>query len=272
MEIKFNNLSYKEKNKYILKNINLKIKDNLITGIYGENKEIIARLISEVMDYQGIILFDNMNLLGYDLKKISYIKKINKNTFLTRTVSDEFYLRKQNINVKETVYLDKIISSLKMVGLDKEYLKRDINTLSKSEKRLLLIALNLISNPELIIIDESYLYLDRNGKYIVKKILKDLKNKYHKTIIILSLNSNILYELCDDLIILKDNQVLISGNIKTLFNDYEYLEENKVKLPDLVRTKKLLMEKNIDLGNFKDIDDLVKGVYDYVRKTKEDSW
>ena len=83
--------------------------------------------------------------------------------------------------------------------------------------------------------------------------------------------SNILYELCDDLIILKDNQVLISGNTKSLFNDYKYLEENNVKLPDLIRTKKLLMEKNIDLGNFKDIDDLVKGVYDYVQETKEDS-
>ena len=129
----------------------------------------------------------------------------------------------------------------------------------------------MISNPDLIIIDEPYLYLDRNGKYIIKKILKDLKNKYHKTIIVLSLDSNILYELCDDLIILKDNQVLISGNTKSLFNDYKYLEENKIKLPDLIRTKKLLMDKNIDLGNFKDIDDLVKGVYDYVQETREDS-
>ncbi len=271
MEIKFLNLSYKEKNKYLLKKVNLKIRDNLITGIYGENKEIIAKLISQVLDYQGLILIDEMNLLGYDLKKIVYIKKLNKNTFLTKTVSSEFYLRKQNIKVKDTVYLDKIVSSLKMVGLSNDYLKRDINTLSKSEKRLLEIALNLISNPELIIIDEPYLYLDNNGIFNMHKILKDLKNKYHKTILVLTSDSNILYELTDDLIILKDAQVLISGNTRLVFKDYKFLEVNNIMLPDLICIEKMLVAKGITLGSFKDTNDLVKGVYEYVQKIKEDS-
>ena len=42
--------------------------------------------------------------------------------------------KKKNVEVKDTIYLDKIISSLRMVGLDDTYLKREIRTLSKKEK------------------------------------------------------------------------------------------------------------------------------------------
>ena len=266
MEIKFMNISSKNK----LKKLNLKILNNKITGILGDTNNIIPDLLTNNLDYKGIIMFDNLNILGYDLNKISYIKKIDKNTFLTKLVSDEFYLKKKNIDVKDTIYLEKIVSSLKMVGLDESYLKREIRTLSKSEARLLEISLGLINNPELIIIEEPFLYLDNKHYCNIKKIIFDLKEKYNKTIIILSQVSNLLYELTDNLIILSNNQVLVSGKTKTIFKDKEFLTSKNIPLPDILVFKELVKNKEIDFSKLNTIDELVKGVLENVQEDFKD--
>ena len=267
MEIKFNNLTYKDKKKTLLKKINIKIKNNLITGIMGSNSYIIPDILTGISSYKGEVLINN-SILEYDNRKISYIKKLDKDTFLTKTVSDEFYLKKKSL--KDNNYLEKITSSLNMVGLNKDYLEKDINTLSKSEKRLLQIALNLVTNPELIIIDEPYLYLDSKAIYNIKKIILDLKDKYNKTIIILSLDTNILYELTDDVIILKNNQVLISGKTSLIFKDYEFLNTNKIILPDIIKMKQILLDNEINI-DFKELDELVKGVINNDKEDKDES-
>ncbi len=267
MEIKFMNIYNK---KYKIKKLNLKILNNKITGILGDTNNLIANLLTNNLDYKGIIMFDNLNILGYDLNKISYIKKIDRNTFLTKLVSDEFYLKKKNIDIKDTIYLEKIISSLRMVGLDDNYLKREIRTLSKSEARLLEIALGLIKNPELIIIEEPFLYLDNKYYYNIQKIIKDLKEKYDKTIIILSQDTNLLYELTDNLIILSNNQVLVSGKTKVIFKDKEFLTNKNINLPDILLFKELVSNKGIDFSNLNTIDEIVKGVVENVQENNSD--
>ena len=177
---------------------------------------------------------------------------------------------KKSITSSDKDYIDKVISVLKMVGLDNSYLKRDINTLSKSDKRLLEIALNLITNPDILIITEPFLYLNKNKKFNIKKILLDLRKKYKKTIIILSNEINVLYELTDNLIILKDGQVLVNDRTKLIFKDYNFLEKNQIALPDLVLFSKIALEYNKKIDNYLDVNDLIKGVYKVASKTKDD--
>ena len=268
MEIKFNNLTYKDKKKTLLKKINIKIKNNLITGIMGSNSYIIPDILTSISSYKGEVLINN-SILEYDNRKISYIKKLDKDTFLTKTVSDEFYLKKKNL--KDNNYLEKITSSLNMVGLNKDYLEKEISTLSKSEKRLLQIALNLVTNPELIILDEPYLYLDSKAIYNIKKIILDLKDKYNKTIIILSLDTNILYELTDDVITEgHEGDKYDTGKTSLIFKDYEFLNTNKIILPDIIKMKQILLDNEINI-DFKDIDELVKGVINNAREDKDES-
>ena len=281
MEIKFLNVSYKKEHIDILKNINMYISDNKITGIYHDDYEVIPNIIMGSVDYQGRVLIDNQELKGKGngksnlensrrIKRVSYIKELDNDTFLTSKVSDEFYLMKKSITSSDKDYIDKVISVLKMVGLDNSYLKRDINTLSKSDKRLLEIALNLITNPDILIITEPFLYLNKNKKFNIKKILLDLRKKYKKTIIILSNEINVLYELTDNLIILKDGQVLVNDRTKLIFKDYNFLEKNQIALPDLVLFSKIALEYNKKIDNYLDVNDLIKGVYKVASKTKDD--
>ncbi len=250
MEIKLH--SKKEKNN--LKNMNINFKPGVITGIYGDFFKTIPDMIIK-----------NNSFSNY--KKISYIERLNKDTFLTEKVSDEFYLIKKDINVKEEEYLDKIISSLKMVGLKKSYLKRKINTLSKSEKRLLDFALKLVTSPDIIIIDEPFLYLNNEYIFSLKKILFDLKEKYSKTVIILSNDSNTLYELTDEVIIMKDNIILIRDTTSRTFREFEFLEKNEILLPDMVMFMRRALNHDEKLTETKDRDTLIKEVLKYAKET-----
>lgn len=57
-----------------------------------------------------------------------------------------------------------MIDSLKIVGLSEKYLNRKINTLSKSELKLIQIAVALLSNPEVLLFDEPLIGLDKKMK------------------------------------------------------------------------------------------------------------
>ncbi len=268
MEIRFLNVIGEENNKFASKRINIRLKSTSITGIYGDLLERIPSLLTRKKEYLGNIKLNDTSLLKSN-KLIVYIGKLHKDTFLTRTVSDEFYLMSKYLKINDKEYLEKIKSSLKMVGLNKNYLKREIKTLSRSEKRLIQIALSLIINPEVILINEPFLYLTKDNRFSIKKVLLDLCNKYEKMVIILSQDVNVLYEMTKELIMFKDNQVLASGNTNFLLKDTAFLEKNKINVPDLVLFNKIALTYDQKLPDYNEVNDLIKGVYYHVLETKD---
>ena len=50
------------------------------------------------------------------------------------------------------------------------------------------------------------------------------------------------------------------GITKTIFNEEE-LSKFKIKVPDLVKFSDLVRKKNINIGYFRDIRDLIKDMY-----------
>ena len=128
MELKFNNISLKNEKNFLINNLNLKISDNAITGIINDKENIMKKILVDRYEIEGEINLEN-KIIGY----------VNNRNFLTKTVSDEFYLIKNNIKDKDN-FIEKLLSSINMVGLRDDYLERNINTLSKTEKILVEIA------------------------------------------------------------------------------------------------------------------------------------
>ena len=259
MEIKLLNINTVEFN-----NLNILIKASKITGIL--NNDLLPDIILKKKDYKGTILINDLDINQYNLNLISYVK-LDK-LYLTKYVKDEFYLQLSKLKIDSNSYLSKIESILSLVGLDNTYLNKEIKNLSTSETYLLNLSLNLIIDPDIIILELSN-DLDKNNKLLIKNILLDLKRKYKKTIIIISNDINILYELTDYLIIFKDNKMVINDKTNIVFNDKEFLNNNNIELPDLVSFSNKARNYNIKLKNYKDIKDLIKEVYKNVWENKK---
>lgn len=112
----------------------------------------------------------------------------------------------------------KLMETLEMVGLNGKE-KTLVKTFSQGMKQRLGIAQSLIHSPEIIILDEPTNGLDPSGIIEFRKIIKQLKTDFNKTIII---SSHILSELelmVDSFIIIDKGKKVIQGKASELLSD-----------------------------------------------------
>lgn len=277
MEIKFKDVDYNYKKvnyleKEVLENINVKIKEGIITGIIGKNgsgKSTFVELIDALLlPSKGTITVDQFVIGKEDLDKnmlrfnLGLVMQNPEDSFFNKTVREEleFYIRFYNYRINEA---NKRLSSvLKMVGLDESYLARDILTLSEGEMRKLAIATVLIYNPKIVIFDEPTAYLDGKSKKELVKLIRLLKNRYKKTIIIVSQDVDLIHMLSDYIIVLNNKKIVLEGNKYELFTNSKELKKYGIRKPRIIEfSDRVLEKKNIKLGYRDDINDLIKDIY-----------
>ena len=282
MEIKFNDVSFSYLTNTILevealKNINLEIKKNQINALIGPSgsgKTTLIELINGLMlPTKGFIKVGNRILKPKikieDNKKfrfdIGVVFQNPEDQFIMKTVKKEIEFGLKHLKYKTNTLNKRISDSLKMVGLDDTYLNRSLYSLNGGEKRKIAIASVLSYNPKLIILDEPTNGLDSLGKKELLKLIKLLKEKYEKTIIIVSHDVDTLYKIADHVIILSKGRLLLEGNKFEVFEQTEFLSNKGVKIPKIVEFIKLTEEKiGMHLGYIDNIDDLIKEVSKHV--------
>lgn len=276
MEIKIKNLSYyyNEKTslqKKALDDINITIEKNIITGIigkYGSGKTTLAELMNALM----IPSKGNIKIGKYVLdkqinnkdikeirKKVGLVMQFPEEQFFNQTVLEEISFALKNFNYKVDKLYKQVIDSLKMVGLDETYTERNPYKLSSGEKRLIAIASVLVFNPQVIIFDEPTIGLDYKKKKQIITIIKMLKDKYHKTIIIITHDVDLLYAITDQIIVLEQGKVIYQGLTSKVFSSQTIVFPQIIQFINLVKK-----EKGIDLEKTNNIKDLIKDVYRHV--------
>ena len=92
-----------------------------------------------------------------------------------------------------------------------------VNQLSGGMKRRLVIARALISEPELVILDEPTTGLDPQARVMIWKQLQDLK-KRGKTLLLTTHYMDEAQRLCDEIVIIDQGRVLARGTPKDLID------------------------------------------------------
>jgi energy-coupling factor transport system ATP-binding protein len=267
MEIRAIDINYKQ-----LKNINMIFKNNKITTIIGKSgsgKSTLLDIISgiDIVDgiyFDGKKLDKKINLKEYH-QKIGYLKESSEKCIFNLTVKKEleFPLKYFKINNYDN---DKLIETLKMVGLDESFLDKNPFELSSGEIRKVSLASILIYDPDVIILDEPTANLDNNSVKNLIKIIRNLKNIYKKTIIISSKNSDFLLEISDYIYLLKDGEIYLSGNKYEIFSNSKVLNKCGIAVPKLIEFSNIVKKnKDINIGYRDQINDLIKDIYRYVR-------
>lgn len=264
MEIIFKNVIYQDFE------LNFTINNNDIVGITGRGKTTVLKLIDLLfLREKGTIYYDNVKLNKSNLneirKKISLIEQEFKKESFLNTVQEymEFIIKYYRLTIKDPSR--KIKDSLKIVGLKEDYLNKEISILSKSELKLIQVAIALLSNPDVILLDEPFLDLDIKNEKKIVMLLNKLKDNYNKTIIIASNDSDMLYKYTKKMIFLKANKVFIEGSTKKEYQKVDFLIKNKIEVPDIVMfTYKVHKQKNIKIDYHTDIRDIIKDIYKHV--------
>lgn len=276
MEITFNNVTYKENvrtplEKTYLKNFSYTFTSGKVYSIIGDSdsgKEKIGLLINAVnKPLIGTIKIGKYLNDGKYIKNINGLRmnvgylKENPNEFLfNKIVKSElefglkyfkYKLNKKNIRISE---------ALKLVGLNEEYLKRRIDSLNISEKKKVSLASILIFNPGVIILEEPSIFLNYRDNEKLIKLIKLLKDKYNKTIILISKDTNLSYKVSDKIILLNKGSIVYAGN-KSILEDEKVLNNINVDVPEIVKFINISNKFDANLTYTSNILDLIKEVY-----------
>lgn len=276
MELEFVNVTYKENvrtplEKTYINNFSYKFSEGKVYSIIGSTtsgKEKLPLLINAVnKPYTGIIKIGEFINDGKYIKNINklrmnvgYIKE-NPNEFLfNKRVIDElnfgikyfkYKLNKQSIRIQE---------ALTLVGLTEDYLYKEVNSLSLNEKKRLSIASSLIFNPSIIVLEEPIMFLTYKDKEKLIKLIYTLKTKYKKTIIIITKDTNLPYEVSDEVLLFSDGELVESGSKELLTQD-KLISKIKCDIPEIVKFINVSNKMNANLTYTSNILDLIKEVY-----------
>lgn len=275
MEIVFNKLSYVENKmsssqKNYLDNVSLEIKQGSIIGFIGENISIIGKLLMVIkrpskgeLKLDNIVVkrtshINNINLLR---KKMAFMIDDNFN-FITDNVKSEIETVMKNYNYHTKDVNKHIVDSLKIVGLSEDYLDRDPNELSYTEKKKVNLACMLSYNPEVIILENFEKGLIARERTYFKNLFLKLKNKFNKTIILLTKDITFMFGIVDNLNVINNAKIVISGDADTFYENklYKYIE-----MPKIVEFTKYVQEQGHNILEYVDIKELIKEIYRNVK-------
>lgn len=276
MEIKYNRVSYSCTDnatfiKTILSNINLNISEKSITAIMGTcdmgKSTLIQMMSGYITPTNGeVTVGNNTNEEIKNIQsKIGIVHQNIEDCFFMNTVSKELLFTIKHSTKKNKNIEKHAIDSLTMVGLNEDYLNRDISSLSKGEKIKLAIALILSVNPKVIILDEPTIDLDSDGVNKLVNLLKRLKTSYGKTIVVVSKDSDFVHKIADKVVILDNGKIVLSGTKFDVFT--QDIEKYGLKMPKIIQFEKMVRDrKKIRLLYRDEINDLMKDIYRYVEK------
>lgn len=209
-----------------------------ILGHNGSGKSTIAKLMIGLLEAShGQILYDG-KILSEDTvdeirKHVGIVFQNPDNQFVGYNVKYDiaFGLENQQVPREEMLKLiDEYSSKVDM----KEYLDREPQTLSGGQKQRVAIAGILALNCDIIILDEATSMLDPEGIREITKLIIELKETYHKTIIMIT-HDLALANYSDHIIVLKEGKIIEEGTPEEVFQKRELLQETNLDVPFSLR-------------------------------------
>ncbi len=224
--VEFKNVSLKIKDKEILHNINLKINHNeviAIVGFSGAGKTMIFNLLLRLYKpTKGNIKIDNINI--YDFSKEVYshnVSVVNQKPFIFNTS-----IRK-NLNFVDT-NIENQIEACKKAGIHDfiESLPNGYNTklrengsnISGGQKQMISIARTILSDAEILLLDDITTALDPDTAKLVPKLINNLKKE--RTIIIITKKPDLM-KIADKIVVLDKGKIVDIGTHKELIERNE---------------------------------------------------
>ncbi|CAC9651585.1 ABC transporter ATP-binding protein [bacterium endosymbiont of Bathymodiolus sp. 5 South] len=221
--INYKNINFSYKDVQILFDINITIKKGESVAIVGHNgagKTTLIKLLIGVLEPNS----GTINSTHYiQTNKLSFMPEHSAlYGHLSGIELMHYFAELKGVGFKD---IDKI---LKLVKIDFAMYKK-ISQYSKGMKQRLMLAQALLSDPEILILDEPYSGLDPSSRRLFSYILQDLSAK-GKSIILSSHTLEGLTDIVDNVIFMKKGRVALSGKIKTVIDNLDLNDKIKLTL------------------------------------------
>ena len=191
-------------NKKVIDNLNFTVDENeiiLVCGNSGSGKTTLIEIISGLIKPQkGKIIWKNKVLSCRQRRWLcGVVFQFPERYFIGTTVGKELKIGHKSLREKN------IERVLKKVGLSNLNLTQPPEQLSGGQQRRLAVAVQLLRNPSILLLDEPTAGLDWSMRNDVKNLILDLRNK--NTIIIVTHEPSLFKEISSKMLILEKGKI-----------------------------------------------------------------
>lgn len=194
--IQIQHVSYRYEKENVLEDINLLIHKGDFLGIVGPNgsgKSTLLKLILGLIKPQtgNILLFGQEIQRFREWQKIGYVSQ-KANAFNTGFPATIFEVVASGLTKKLGLFRyltkedhEKVVKAIRIVGME-SFIKHNIGELSGGQQQRVFIARALVSDPELLILDEPTVGVDAKNVNSFYQLLEDLNKQQGITLLLVT--------------------------------------------------------------------------------------
>ncbi|MBQ7766118.1 MAG: ABC transporter ATP-binding protein [Lachnospiraceae bacterium] len=202
-----------KKNNPTLEDVSLQLKKGEILGLVGESgsgKSTLAKVMTGLFkEDSGTVECGKTAMIFQD--SYSALNPAKTVEWLLHEVQ-----RLQGVKDKATRQKE-ILKMLDAVELEEQYLNHYPSELSGGQRQRVMIAMALLSKPEVLIADEPVSALDVTVQKQIVSLLKRLSHKRNLAVLFISHDLRTVYELCNRVIVMKNGKIVEEGAKNALY-------------------------------------------------------
>lgn len=220
--IDIKNLTVKSGNDTLIENINISFNCGELAALLGKNgagKTTLLKAILGERNYTGEIIFQSHNgaisqkpIIGYVPQQLIFDKNtpISVLDFMCAASYKRPVWFGQNKKIKT-----QIEERLKFLNCA-DIAQRELGNLSGGELQRVLLLMATDPIPDMLILDEPVSGVDVNGLDIFYKMVSDLRDNYHMSILIVSHDLNLIKQYADKVVLI-DKTIIAEGSTNKVF-------------------------------------------------------
>lgn len=245
--IQFKNVSYSYPlaDTPAIKNLNLEIEEGRFYGVVGENgsgKTTLCALIRGFApsfykgELTGEVLVDGKPTVDYGPGELSlrigyvFQNPFNQISGVKDTLFEEVAFGLENFGVPVDEIEERVTEVMKLTDIW-HLAEKNPFELSGGQQQRAALASIIVLKPDILVIDEPTSQLDPEGTEKVFQIIEKLKHE-KKTVILVEHKVDLVAEYADEVLVLRNGELIRSGDRRTVLSDMTLLEQG-VQLPQM---------------------------------------
>ena len=225
-----------------------------VIGHTGSGKSTLLQHLNGLLKPEsGEVLFEDENIWSSkeNVRKcrfgVGLCFQYPEHQLFESTVFQDIAFGPKNMGLSEAEIKERVLESIKIVGLTEDYLTKSPFDLSGGEKRRVAIAGVISMKPKVLVLDEPTAGLDPVGKNDLLSLIKSYNETTNSTVIFVSHNMDDVALIADRVLVLSAGNIVMNGTVPEVYSKGKELLELGLDVPEITRVFLKLQKAGFDV-------------------------